>query len=63
MKDTERDYFMSPGEAKGYGIIDEVYSAQDQSLISEARAKGALGGEGSAVAAGEEVTPAPDDRS
>ena len=63
MKDTERDYFMSPGEAKAYGIIDEVYSEQDQSLISEARAKGALGGEGSAVAAGEEVTPAPDDRS
>ncbi len=63
MKDTERDYFMSPGEAKAYGIIDEVYSAQDQSLISEARAIGALGGEGSAVAAGEDVAPATDDRS
>ncbi len=62
MKDTERDYFMSPVEAKAYGIIDEVYSAPDQSLISEARSKGALGGEGSAVAAGEEVTPAPDDK-
>ncbi|KKM09042.1 Clp protease [Clostridiales bacterium PH28_bin88] len=23
-KDTDRDYFMSPGEAKDYGIIDEV---------------------------------------
>jgi len=23
-KDTERDYFMGPGEAKEYGIIDEV---------------------------------------
>jgi ATP-dependent Clp protease, protease subunit len=42
MKDTERDLFMSPEQAKAYGIIDEVYSAQDQSLISEARAKGAL---------------------
>jgi len=58
-KDTERDLFMSPGAAKAYGIIDEVYSAADQSLISEARAKGALGGEGAAVAAGEEVNEAP----
>jgi ATP-dependent Clp protease, protease subunit len=24
-KDTERDYFMGPGEAKEYGIIDEVF--------------------------------------
>ena len=23
-KDTERDYFMSRGEAKEYGLIDEV---------------------------------------
>ncbi len=23
-KDTERDYFMGPGEAKEYGILDEV---------------------------------------
>jgi ATP-dependent Clp protease protease subunit len=23
-KDTDRDYFMGPGEAKEYGIIDEV---------------------------------------
>ncbi len=25
-KDTERDYFMSPGEAKEYGIIDAIVS-------------------------------------
>jgi ATP-dependent Clp protease protease subunit len=37
-KDTERDYFMSPEQAKAYGIIDEVYAERDQSLISEARA-------------------------
>ncbi len=49
-KDTERDYFMSPEEAKAYGIIDEVYSAPDQSLISEAKSKGLLGGEGSVAA-------------
>jgi ATP-dependent Clp protease, protease subunit len=47
-KDTERDYFMSPAEAKGYGIIDEVYAATDRSLISEAIKRGALPGEGPA---------------
>ncbi len=54
VRDTGRDYFMSPDEAKEYGIVDEVYTAPDKSLISEARAKGMLGGEGSAAAAGEE---------
>ena len=39
---------MSPDEAKAYGIIDEVYTATDQSLISEALARGALPGEGPA---------------
>jgi ATP-dependent Clp protease protease subunit len=48
VRDTERDLFMSPEDAKAYGIIDEVYSAPDQSLISEAKARGALGGEGPA---------------
>jgi ATP-dependent Clp protease protease subunit len=60
MKDTERDLFMSPDSAKAYGIIDEVYAVRDQSLISEARSKGAFGGEGSAVAAGEDVKEAPE---
>ena len=50
VRDTERDYFMSPQEAKDYGIIDEVYAAPDKSLISEAKAKGMLGGEGGAAA-------------
>ena len=59
-KDTERDYFMSPDEAKAYGIIDEVYAATDQSLISEARSKGGVAGEGAAAAAGEEVGPTPE---
>ena len=48
IRDTERDYFMSPEEAKAYGIIDEVYNTPDQSLISEAKARGALPGEGPA---------------
>jgi ATP-dependent Clp protease protease subunit len=57
VKDTERDYFMSPGEAKAYGIIDEVYAEREQSLISEGKREGALGGEGSAVHEGETVEP------
>jgi ATP-dependent Clp protease protease subunit len=48
IKDTERDYFMSPQEAKDYGIIDEVYTATDSSLISEAIKRGAMPGEGPA---------------
>ena len=42
------DLFMAPDDAKAYGIIDEVYTTPDQSLISEARSRGALGGEGPA---------------
>ena len=45
VRDTERDLFMSPEDAKAYGIVDEVYSAPDQSLISEA-ARGARAGDG-----------------
>jgi ATP-dependent Clp protease protease subunit len=60
-KDTERDYFMSPEQAKAYGIIDDVYTEREQSLISQAKAAGALGGEGAAVDAGEAVTPMTDD--
>ncbi len=58
VRDTERDLFMSPEDAKSYGIVDEVYTAADKSLISEARAKGMLGGEGAAAAAGEESASA-----
>jgi ATP-dependent Clp protease, protease subunit len=36
-KDTERDYFLSPEQAKAYGIIDEVYAERGSSLISEAQ--------------------------
>ena len=35
-QDTDRDYFMSPEEAKDYGIIDAVYSEQWDSLIGAA---------------------------
>ena len=30
-KDTDRDYFMTPEEAKQYGIVDEVVSSRKQS--------------------------------
>jgi ATP-dependent Clp protease protease subunit len=58
-KDTDRDYFMSPEEAKAYGIIDDVYNVTDRSLISEARSKGLLGGEGSAAVVSDEEGPKP----
>ena len=41
---------MSPEEAKDYGIIDAVYTAQGASLISQARDAGLVGGEGSKIA-------------
>jgi len=37
--DTERDNFMSPDQAKAYGIIDEVYADRTGSLISESKSK------------------------
>ncbi|MBA2490121.1 MAG: ATP-dependent Clp protease proteolytic subunit [Chloroflexi bacterium] len=61
VKDTERDYFMSPLEAKAYGLIDEVYTERAQSLISEAKREGGLGGEGGAAHEGEDVKPADED--
>jgi ATP-dependent Clp protease protease subunit len=49
IKDTERDRFMSPDEAKDYGIIDAVYNLQGTSLIAAAHDAGLAGGEGSSV--------------
>ncbi len=45
VKDTERDYFMAPAQAKDYGIIDAVYSVEGDSLIARAHEAGLLGGE------------------
>jgi ATP-dependent Clp protease, protease subunit len=39
-KDSERDYFMSAEEAKDYGLIDEVFVGNTESLISMAQAAG-----------------------
>ena len=58
IRDTERDYFMSPDQAKDYGIIDAVFSGRGESLIALAKGEGALAGEGSAVDQGESVEPA-----
>ncbi len=41
--DTERDNFMSPEDAKAYGIIDEVYVERADSLISEGKSKSTKG--------------------
>jgi len=39
-KDSERDYFMSAEEAKAYGVIDEVFAGNTESLISLAQEAG-----------------------
>jgi ATP-dependent Clp protease, protease subunit len=49
IKDTDRDYFMAPEQAKDYGIIDAVYSLPGDSLIAQAHDAGLSGGEGSAA--------------
>jgi len=54
IKDTDRDRFMSPEEAKDYGIIDAVYSVQGASLIAQAHDAGLTAGEGSGI------SPVPD---
>ena len=60
-KDTDRDHFMSPEEAKDYGIIDAVYSVESASLIAQAHAAGLVGGEGAKVTEAAEVdAPAPE---
>jgi ATP-dependent Clp protease protease subunit len=62
-KDTERDFFMSPEQARAYGIIDEVYAERDQSLISGARGGGAPAGEASASPVVDEAARAAPDKS
>ena len=43
IKDTERDYFMSPEQAQAYGIIDEVMARPGGSLIAQAKDERAKG--------------------
>jgi ATP-dependent Clp protease protease subunit len=35
-RDTERDYFMSPEQAKEYGLIDHIFAGRGESLIAAA---------------------------
>lgn len=51
VKDTDRDYFMSPEQAKDYGLIDNVYSVPGASLISAAQ-EASRGGRGSGSSGG-----------
>ena len=39
-RDSERDYYMSAEESKAYGIIDEVFVGNTESLISMAKEAG-----------------------
>jgi ATP-dependent Clp protease protease subunit len=39
-RDSERDYFMSAEDAKTYGLIDEVFAGNTESLISMAQKDG-----------------------
>jgi ATP-dependent Clp protease protease subunit len=59
-QDTNRDLFMSPEEAKAYGIIDAVYTLPGDSLIAQAHDAGLSGGEGSSVTDPETADPQPD---
>ena len=45
--DTSRDYFMSPPEAKDYGIIDAVYSAIGSPMVNKDGSGGGAGNAGS----------------
>jgi ATP-dependent Clp protease protease subunit len=56
--DTSRDYFMSPTDAKDYGIIDAVYSASGHPLAVKDREAGSAGAGKTAEAAGDGKAPA-----
>ena len=56
-RDTDRDRFMSPEDARDYGIIDAVYHVQGASLISQAHDAGLVAGEGSKLASPPSAEP------
>jgi ATP-dependent Clp protease protease subunit len=57
--DTARDYFMSPTEAKDYGIIDAVYSATGSPLSSKDVAGSGAGKEESSESTTKDKGPEP----
>ncbi len=58
-KDSERDYFMSSEEAKQYGLIDEVFVGNTESLISMAQAAHGQVPDATEVAAADAAAPEP----
>jgi ATP-dependent Clp protease protease subunit len=58
VRDTDRDYFMSGGEALDYGIIDAVYTVTGDSLIAQAH-DAAVGGSAGGTQGGDEGGAAP----
>ena len=58
VRDTDRDHFLAPDEARDYGIIDAVYSVESSSLIAQAHDAGLTGGEGSKAAEDAGTAPA-----
>jgi ATP-dependent Clp protease protease subunit len=57
IKDTDRDYFMSPEDAKDYGIIDSVYAVQWDSLTAQHHDEKVS--EGTATESSDAVEPTP----
>jgi ATP-dependent Clp protease protease subunit len=57
--DTSRDYFMSPTEAKEYGIIDAVYTATGSPLTSKDVAGGGAAKEETSASTTREKGPEP----
>ena len=55
--DSDRDKFMSPEEAKEYGLIDEVFVGNTESLISMTQAKGGEVPTAAEAAAADAATP------
>jgi hypothetical protein len=58
-KDTDRDYFMSPEQARDYGIIDAVYSNAGDPLSSLGRPGSSGSGSGSDKGRSDEPGDAP----
>ena len=52
--DTERDFFMSPDQAKEYGIVDQLFEGRGESLIAAAHDVASRSG---ITAAGDEAKP------
>ncbi len=59
VKDTDRDHFMGPEEARDYGIIDSVYTLTGDSLIAQAHDAETTTGKGSGPRSAARDEPGP----